>query len=208
MRNNGNYAGRIIELVYPRRCPVCDEPVPVTDNLICEECRSKLRYIEGARCRKCGKRLVDETKIYCGDCERRVHIFDYGYALYSYREMHDSIYRFKSKGRCEYARFYAKEICGHLKEEIGRMGAQALIPVPLHASRERERGYNQSELLAKEMSRLLGIPVRSDIVKLKKVIVIDDVYTTGSTVDAVARELKEHGVGKVYFITLCTGEGV
>ena len=109
-----------------------------------------------------------------------------------------------------------------------------------HASRERERGYNQSELLAKEMSRLLGIPVRSDIVKrvqktvpqkeldelgrqnnlkkaffigtdvvkLKKVIVVDDVYTTGSTVDAVARELKEHGVGKVYFITLCIGEGI
>ena len=220
MRNDGNYADRIINLVYPRRCPVCD--------------------IEGARCRKCGKRLTDETRIYCGDCERRVHIFDHGYALYSYREMHDSIYRFKSKGRCEYARFYAGDICRHLKDEIDTMGAQALIPVPLHASRERERGYNQSELLAKEMSRLLGIPVRSDIVKrvqktvpqkeldelgrqnnlkkaffigtdvvkLKKVIVVDDVYTTGSTVDAVARELKEHGVGKVYFITLCIGEGI
>ena len=140
----------------------------------------------------------------------------------------------------EYARFYAGDICRHLKDEIDTMGAQALIPVPLHASRERERGYNQSELLAKEMSRLLGIPVRSDIVKrvqktvpqkeldelgrqnnlkkaffigtdvvkLKKVIVVDDVYTTGSTVDAVARELKEHGVGKVYFITLCIGEGI
>lgn len=240
MRNDGNYADRIINLVYPRRCPVCDEPVPAADNLICEECRPKLRYIEGARCRKCGKRLTDETRIYCGDCEHRVHIFDYGYALYSYREMHDSIYRFKSKGRCEYARFYAGDICRHLKDEIDTMGAQALIPVPLHASRERERGYNQSELLAKEMSRLLGIPVRSDIVKrvqktvpqkeldelgrqnnlkkaffigtdvvkLKKVIVVDDVYTTGSTVDAVARELKEHGVGKVYFITLCIGEGI
>lgn len=122
MRNDGNYADRIINLVYPRRCPVCDEPVSAADNLICEECRPKLRYIEGARCRKCGKRLTDETRIYCGDCERRVHIFDHGYALYSYREMHDSIYRFKSKGRCEYARFYAGDICRHLKDEIDTMG--------------------------------------------------------------------------------------
>ena len=50
--------------------------------------------------------------------------------------------------------------------------------------------------------------IGTDVVKLKKVIVVDDVYTTGSTVDAVARELKEHGVGKVYFITLCIGEGI
>ena len=74
MRNDGNYADRIINLVYPRRCPVCDEPVSAADNLICEECRPKLRYIEGARCRKCGKRLTDETRIYCGDCERRVNV--------------------------------------------------------------------------------------------------------------------------------------
>ena len=47
MRNDGNYADRIINLVYPRRCPVCDEPVSAADNLICEECRPKLRYIEG-----------------------------------------------------------------------------------------------------------------------------------------------------------------
>ena len=240
MRNNGNYAGRILDLVYPRRCPVCDEPVPAPDGLICRECRPKIRYIRGARCRKCGKGLSDETKVYCGDCERRTHIFDHGYALYSYKEMRDSIYQFKSKGRSEYAKFYAQDICRNLREEIDMMEAQALIPVPLHPSRERERGYNQSQVLAQELSRQLGIPVRSDIVKrvqktvpqkeldelgrqnnlkraffigtdvvkLKKVIVVDDVYTTGSTVDAVAKELKAHGVGKVFFITLCIGEGV
>lgn len=240
MRNDDKYGERLINLFYPRRCPLCDEPVPVTDYLICEGCARKIRYIEGTRCRKCGKKIADETRIYCGDCEKRAHIFDYGYALYHYQSMKDSVYRFKFRKRCEYARFYAEDICKHLKKEIKQMDAQALIPVPLHPSAKAARGYNQAQLLTQEMSKLTGIPSRedivkrvrrttqqkeldaltrqnnlkkaflisSDVVKLKKAIIVDDVYTTGSTVDAVALQLKSHGVQKVYFITLCIGEGV
>ena len=50
--------------------------------------------------------------------------------------------------------------------------------------------------------------IGSDVVKLNKTILVDDVYTTGSTLDAVASELKRRGVDKVYFITLCIGEGI
>jgi len=239
MRNDNQYGERLLNLLYPRRCPLCDEPVPVTDELICHTCERKMRYIEGARCRKCGKKLADDTKLYCEDCEKRRHAFDYGYALYAYRDMHESIYRYKSQKRCEYARFYAKDIWTHLREEIRRMNADALIPVPLHASRQRMRGYNQSELLTRELSPLCGVPsrsdiiqrvrktipqkeldmlgrqnnlkkaflIRSDVVKLNRVIIVDDVYTTGSTIDAVAAVLRQHGVGKIYFITLCIGEG-
>lgn len=238
MRNDGKYE-RLLDLLYPRRCPLCDEPVPVSDELICSACARKMRYIEGARCRKCGKKLIDDTKIYCEDCEKRRHTFDYGYALYSYRDMHESIYRFKSKKRCEYARFYARDVWQHLQEEITRMDADALIPVPLHPSRRMMRGYNQSELLTRELSALCGVPsradlvkrvrktvpqkeldmlgrqnnlkkaflIRSDVVKLNRVIIVDDVYTTGSTIDAVASVLRAHGVGNVFFITLCVGEG-
>jgi ComF family protein len=120
------------------------------------------------------------------------------------------------------------------------MDAQAIIPVPIHRSRLRQRGYNQAELVAKELSRLTGIPmygklvkrtkktvpqkmlnpnerqnnlkkafnIDSNVVKLNKTILIDDIYTTGSTIDAVAMELKRHGVKSVFFITLCIGEGI
>jgi predicted amidophosphoribosyltransferase len=50
--------------------------------------------------------------------------------------------------------------------------------------------------------------IGSDVVKLNKTILIDDIYTTGSTIDAVALELKRHGVGNVFFVTLCIGEGI
>ena len=110
----------------------------------------------------------------------------------------------------------------------------------VHASRKRERGYNQAELVAAELSRLTGIRMYGDlvrrvrktvpqkeltiqerqnnlkkafnistnVVKLNKVILVDDIYTTGSTLDAVAMELKRHGVKAVYFIALCIGEGM
>lgn len=120
------------------------------------------------------------------------------------------------------------------------MEADAIIPVPIHRSRYRRRGYNQAELVAAELSRLTGIPmyerlvtrsrktapqkeltiqerqnnlkkafnITSNDVKLKKTILVDDIYTTGSTLDAVAMELKRHGVKSVYFIALCIGDGM
>jgi predicted amidophosphoribosyltransferase len=50
--------------------------------------------------------------------------------------------------------------------------------------------------------------ISSDVVKLNKTILVDDIYTTGSTIDAVAAVLRSHGVKEVYFITLCIGEGI
>lgn len=240
MRDYSRYLEKVVNLIYPRRCPVCDDLVSLEDGLICKECVSKIKYIKTPRCRKCGKQLYDESVMFCKDCENRKHNYDYGYALYDYRSMNRSIYRFKYNKRSEYAKYYAKDIYRHLGVELRGLDADALIPVPLHKSRENMRGYNQAELLAKELSKLTGIPcysdlikrvkntvpqkelddrerqnnlkkafhITSDVVKLNKTIVVDDIYTTGSTVDAVAKELRQHGVGKVYYLALCIGEGM
>lgn len=234
----------LLNMVFPRRCPVCDEIVPMGDGLICRPCRIKPQYIGEPRCRRCGKQLMGERQSgsgeFCRDCMQRKHVYDYGYALYDYQSMRKSIYRFKYGKRCEYAKFYANDICEKLCDEIRLMGADAIIPVPVHASRRRRRGYNQAELVAAELSGLTGIKmcgklvqrvrktvpqkeltiqerqnnlkkafnIRTNVVKLNKVILVDDIYTTGSTLDAVAMELKRHGVEIVYFITLCIGEGM
>lgn len=243
MRNHGrgqSMTEALVNLAFPRRCPVCDEPVPVGEGDICVACRAKPQYIREPRCRKCGKQLFDEASMLCSDCMRQRHIFDYGCALYDYQSMRKSIYRFKYKGRCEYASFYAREIWERLGGELALMGADSIVPVPIHAARQRSRGYNQAELVAAELSKLTGIPlyadlvhrvkntvpqkelnsqqrqnnlkkafnISSDVVKLNKTILVDDIYTTGSTLDAVARELKRRGVGTVFFIALCIGEGI
>lgn len=235
-----DYARKLINLLFPPRCPVCDDIIPLGEGLICHGCIPKLQYIGEPRCRRCGKQLSDEAAVYCGDCTKRKHIFDYGYAVYDYQSMRKSIYRFKYNNRCEYAEFYAKDIYAKLGDEIRRMGADAIIPIPIHLSKLKSRGYNQAELVAAHLSRLTGIPmygnlvkrirktvpqkelntqerqnnlkkafnISADVVKLNKTILVDDIYTTGSTLDAVASELKKCGVKEVYFITLCIGEGL
>ncbi len=114
-----------------------------------------------------------------------------------------------------------------------------IVPVPLHPRRRRKRGYNQAEILAKELGKLLHVPVNAKAVLrvrdtkpqkilndrlrrknmkgafaagkslegAKRVLVIDDIYTTGNTVSAVAETLKKAGVQKVYFLTISIGQG-
>ena len=123
---------------------------------------------------------------------------------------------------------------------IRNIGAEGIVPIPLHKSRRRIRGYNQAELLAGALGKRVGIPVYPRMlirvrntkpqktlnpeerqnnlkrafnmgqndVKLKVIIIIDDIYTTGTTIDEAARVLKEAGAEKVYFITLACGTGI
>ena len=167
------------------------------------------------------------------------HLFREGRALYEYPCIRKSVYRFKYGGRKEYALFYGDEIARHLGKVILSWKPDALIPVPLHSSRKRKRGYNQAGALAAEVGKRLEIPVLSglivrvknttplklltpamrqnnlkrafkicgNVVKLNTIIIIDDIYTTGSTVDAMAAVLQEAGIKHVYFIALAIGKG-
>lgn len=233
-------ADAAVTLLFPRRCPVCDQPVKPWNALICRECAPKLTYVRSPRCFKCGKHIGDGGKEYCDDCASRPHLFDSGRALFSYRSVSASIARFKYHGRREYAACYAACMQEQLGDFIRSCRADALVPVPLHKSRLRKRGYNQALALAEELSARTGIPVCGDLIErakkttpmkdlsaaerqnnLKKafkilrndvelniIIIIDDIYTTGSTIDAMSRELKKAGVERIYFIALAVGRGI
>lgn len=198
------------------------------------------RPVKAPRCICCGKHIGATEQVRCRDCSGLQREFESGVALYEYASVHDSIHRFKNLGRMEYAEFYGQEICRWLTPVIEKMQADALVPIPLHTSKMRSRGYNQASLLAEEISKGCNIPVREDIlvrtqktasqktmdhaerqnnmkkafhmvqndVKLKTIILVDDVFTTGNTLNAAAKELKRGGVNKVFFITLAIGKGL
>ena len=227
----------IRELLFPRRCPVCDRPVKPAGHLICDICKDKLKYVSEVHCMKCGKPLGKDTEEYCEDCRKKKHKYIQGKSLYEYKSAAGTIYRFKYGKRKEYAEFLGKEMSEHFGKNIRNWKADALVPVPIHKSRKRQRGYNQAELLAVELGKRLGIPVKSELivrvrktlpqkllkeserqnnlkkafkigrndVKLSTIIIIDDIYTTGSTVNEMADILNKMGIDKVYVLTLAIG---
>lgn len=227
-------------LLFPQRCPVCDEPVRTKDGLICRTCKDKLIRVTEPFCLKCGKPLAGMEQEYCHDCEGKNHLYQRGRALYEYESAAGAIYRFKYGGRQEYAAYFGAEMAKGLEDFIRRAAPDGLVPVPLSVRRFNRRGYNQAALLAREIGRRLDIPVYEHLVKrvintvpqkelnptarqnnlkrafkitendvkLSTIIIVDDIYTTGSTIDAVAKVLLQAGVKKIYFVALAVGAGL
>lgn len=163
-----------------------------------------------------------------------------GRAAFEYDSvMRESIGRFKYKNRREYGGFYGEELWKICGKSICSWNIDLLIPIPLHKSRRRARGFNQAELVAEKLGKKLQIPVSADIlvrarktqaqkelndqerkinlknafqvvkneVKSKNILLIDDIYTTGSTIDAASSVLLEAGAEKVYFLSISIGRG-
>lgn len=231
---------RVLDLVYPRRCAVCDEITDYPGRGVCSSCENKIIYIKAPFCMKCGRQLNRQEGELCEACMRKKHLFVQGTALYDYGSMSDSIFRFKYEGRQEYALFYGKQLYEKRGKWLAYIKPDALIPVPVHPSRKRSRGYNQSELIARALSELSGIPVntklvvrtkktlpqknlsererqnnlkrafkiRQNDVKLNTIVIIDDIFTTGSTINEMAGVLKKVGIREIYFMTLAVGRGM
>ena len=211
---------------------------------ICRYCYSGLSFAEGVRCLKCAKPVEDETKVLCPECEAKERFFDRGFALLTHDDAAKKIiYGFKFDYRLDNLRFPALEIALRYGRAIAHLGVEAFIPVPLHKSRQRERGYNQAKLLAEETARFmnhiygaspecdstylirkektkyqrdLDHKYREENVKnafcvnpesagvYKRVCIVDDIYTTGSTINSCAKVLKAAGCENVYFISVST----
>ena len=159
------YAG-FLDLLYPRRCPVCSEIVMPKGNLICPDCMEKLAFVRRPVCKCCGKEIVSLEAEYCFDCTRHPHSFDSGMALINYNDTASrSMALIKYHGRREYLDFYSEAMFRRFGPAIRRLSPDCIIPVPVHKSRLKKRGFNQAEIVAKVLSENTGIGMDAGAVK-------------------------------------------
>lgn len=235
----------LIEIIYPRRCPVCGDIALPRGDLACPPCKIKLISIEEPRCKKCSKPIDSEEREFCHDCERKQHHYVKGYALWAYEShIKKSIADFKFHGRREYSEFYVDEIVKRYGNDLRRIAPDVLVPIPIHKTKQLQRGYNQADILAKGIGEKLNIPVLSHLLQrdkktlpqkqlndkerlrnlekafifskeendkyskvIHKVMLVDDIYTTGSTIEACTNILLNNGIEEVYFTSICIGKG-
>lgn len=217
----------IQSLIFPQSCLVCNQLTqrPVA---LCDSCEQELPYNREC-CQVCAIPLPASENLYCASCQTNRPAYDFSHIPLLYREpVNHWIQHFKFNSDLVKAKALSDLFFSSLHAHEFS-STDALIPVPLHASRIRKRGFNQALWLAKQISQLTGIPVDNRLVKrhkktrpqhelkhrqrlnnlkgafvlagpcrYKKVIIIDDVVTTGTTVNEIARLLKIQGVDSVH----------
>ena len=226
---------KFLDVLYPEySCYVCGRELEKPENHICSSCAREMHPIEGNKCRRCGMPLVDGNQ-YCDTCQRREYGFDMARACYEYNSASRKIVTdLKYRKKKFVVPFMATEMLLKL-EEFGAM-PDIIIPVPISRNRRKERGFNQTELIADEMSSITGdkLPVVNDLIekvvdsvpqaqlsgaqrlnnlagafrlsrreslKGKRVLIVDDVYTTGSTVNEVAKIVRKLHPDEIYVLT-------
>ena len=227
------------DLLFPRRCPVCGGVAMRKGRLICPACLKQLSFVSSPACMKCGKEIGSREQEYCADCIRRKKSFERGFALLNYdSRAAASMAAVKYHNKREYLDFYARAAALRFGKQFRQAGIQVIVPVPVHASRLKTRGFNQAAVLAEKLSAELGIPWEELLIRVKKtdpqkslgsaerlknlrgafeaeqeagkwerVLLVDDIYTTGSTAEICSRALLKTGVKQVFVFAVCIGHG-
>jgi ComF family protein len=221
----------VLDFVFPPRCVSCE-----TENAwLCQNCLNQISYILGPICQQCGLPLPNEKVSICQSCDNKVLIAIDGIRAAAYFEntpIRQAIHSLKYYNHRAIVSILG-QILAKTYHRYG-LGADVLVPVPLHPLRWQERGYNQSELLAQALGNLVNVPVETQTLQRirhteaqtklgaearqknvadafacqlpklarQNILLIDDVCTTGSTLDACAIALKQSGVRAVWGLTL------
>jgi competence protein ComFC len=225
-----------VSLLYPPLCSICGRSVRAGEYL-CDQCEIKAVRIVAPFCEKCSEPFEGAiTGVFtCANCAHRRIYFDAAVAAYRGRgTVREIIHEFKYGRQIHLRHLVARWLRAALDDErlCGRQ-FDLIIPVPLHPTRQRERGFNQASLLAELLSAQISIPCKPllertrytttqtaldrsermenlhNAFRLRKnadvrglrVLLIDDVLTTGSTLNECARVLKRAGAFSVHAAT-------
>lgn len=223
---------KLLHAVFPNKCPACHKVV-LYNELFCKECLDKFDRPKGERCQTCFS-----LKEKC-DCKKHPKFHVKSAAPFLYKSAaKDSLITLKKLKHKRLARFFADNMARTIETEFKDVEFDAIIPVPLHKDKLKSRGYNQSELLAEEISLILNVPVKSGVliqkdkaksqhtlaykerhsnvkgiyraggvpIECQRVLLIDDIMTSGATLNECAKMLRLEGVTKIYCITVAKTE--
>ena len=228
--------GSIIDIFFPPVCPVCEKALKDKGKSLCGDCEagfSRLRIIAPV-CGVCGAPFASETggEHTCGLCLAERPPFTKARSVYFYEgPVLTAIHKFKYNGHVILAQAFA----GIFEDAAADCPApDIIVPVPLHINRLKKRGFNQSLLIARKMSKTLKTGLSYDNLartratepqvnlkaseraknvssaffirapaafKGKRILLVDDVYTTGATIRECSKVLKKAGA-EVYALTL------
>lgn len=145
----------LLHIIYPPNCVFCTEALEAdeVDDMICEACKREIKVISAPVCENCGRKILVKGK--CSSCNSERRSFDSGLAVYIYEgRVRESILRFKRNKGYVYKEFFGRRMAELATDKI--KGADYICAVPNSKRKKREKGYNQAELLAKELSKELG----------------------------------------------------
>ena len=154
-----SWIDRLLDFVMPRFCPICGRRLSLNEPQLCSSCLLELPYT-GFLERPYDNPMVDRLYGKIRNFERGASLF-----YYMYDDRRNFLFDLKYHNRPEMGLWLGEEAGQQMLRTGFLDGIDAIIPVPLAHSRLRQRGYNQSELIAQGISEVTGLPVLTHVAR-------------------------------------------